>query len=185
MTSRSRHKETAAVVALALAGVGGACVAPAEGPASTLSLPTPQALSGCRGADEPLQARLWVSGFAEPFALDVNEADGTTSGDVRVAPGITRRFTIDWFIERAPDTILLAQATRDLDLSRPADAAVTLTFDDRDVVTSNCRALSDGTLAGASTVTVRGFPRPPCDLDDDGQPNLDEVCDGGDPFGGG
>lgn len=170
--------------ALLLPVVASAACGDAPAAPSTLSLPTPQALSTCDGADAALQARLWVSGFVEPFSLDVDLIAGTTSGDVRVPPGISRRFTIDWFIERDGGTVLLAQASRDYDLSETTAAAVTLTFDEGDVSTTNCRAIVDGTKNGTSTVDDGGVARPACDLDDDGAPNLDEVCAGGDPRGG-
>jgi hypothetical protein len=178
-----RARVCASGVCALLFAVVGAC-GEASSSTSSLSWPTPQALSTCANADVALQARLWVSGFAEPFALDVDLIAGTTSGDVRVPPGISRRFTIDWFVERGGDTVLLAQASRDLDLSTTTDAAVTLTFGEGDVATTNCRAITDGTTSGSTTVDIDGSARPPCDLDDDGTANLDEVCAGVDPFGG-
>jgi hypothetical protein len=151
-------------------------------PPSTMALRTPQALTSCDGAPSALQARLWVSGFTEPFALDVDLIAGTTSGTVRVPPGIARRFTVDWFVELDGRVVLLAQATDDLDLGATTDDAVTLTFTEDDVTTNACRAIEDGTTSGSATVDVGGVARPACDLDDDGEPNLDEVCAGRDPL---
>jgi len=159
-----------------------ACAAPTVAPAT--SWPTPQALRGCDAAAAPLQARLWVSGFAEPFALGVDEDAGTTTGVVRVPPGIVRRFTVDWFVEYGDRVVVLAQATDELDLSAPAVATATLNLADDDVVTADCRDMGDGSLRGGATIDVDGRARPVCDLDDDGDSNLAEVCAGGDPLGG-
>jgi hypothetical protein len=176
----------AAVGATVGATVGGLSCAPAPSPSSapTTVWPTPQALRGCDAASAPLQARLWVSGFAEPFALDVDEEAGTTAGVVRVPPGIVRRFTVDWFVEDGDRVVLLAQATDELDLTDPHAETATLTLADDDVVTADCRDMGDGSLRGGATIEVDGEPRPVCDLDDDGDSNLAEVCAGGDPLGG-
>jgi hypothetical protein len=170
-------------VALAFVVAAAGCGDDEHAPAS-LSLPTPQALTTCATSDVALQSRLWVSGFNESFALDVDLIGGTTSGTVRVPPGIARRFTIDWFIDADGRTVLLAQASRELDLSKTTDDAVELTFADDDLTTTTCRAIDDGTTNGSTTVDVDGDARPVCDLDDDGTPNVDEVCAGLDPLGG-
>jgi hypothetical protein len=179
--ARAAVRNTAMLSALLL-GPGGC--GDASNPPSTTSMSTPQALRGCDGVAEALQARLWVSGFADPFALDVDEQAGTTSGEVRVPPGIVRRFTFDWFIEREGRVILLAQARDELDLSSPSSETATLTMADEDLSTTSCDDMSADSFNGAATIDVDGTDRPVCDLDDDGASNLAEVCAGDDPLVG-
>jgi hypothetical protein len=146
-----------------------------------LSVSTPLALIDC--ASPPgaaLQARLWVSGHEAPCALDVDD-DGA-SGDCVVTPGIERRVTIDWFVDRGGIVIVLAQASIDVDLTR-TDAEVDVSFSDRDYVTEECLDMSVDSFAGSPTVDVFNTPQPVCDLDGDGESNVVEICAGRDPLG--
>jgi hypothetical protein len=159
-------------------------LAQACGPAPVgagLVVATPQGLVDCAsppGGD--LQARLWVSGHSAPCALEI---DGdTATGDCVVTPGLERRVTIDWFIDRGGVVILLAQASRDVDLTR-ATADVDLSFSDNDYVTTGCLDMSVDSFAGSPTVEVFNVQQPVCDLDDDGESNVVEVCAGTDPLG--
>jgi hypothetical protein len=146
-----------------------------------LSVSTPRALIDC--ATPPggaLQARLWVSGHEAPCALDVDD-DGA-SGDCVVTPGIERRVTIDWFVDRGGIVIVLAQASIDVDLTRVA-ADVDVNFSDRDYITAGCLDMSVDSFAGSPTVEVFNTPQLVCDLDGDAESNVVELCAGRDPLG--
>jgi hypothetical protein len=152
---------------------------------STLTFATPRALTvDCAQPPATLQARLWVSGSSDPCFLEVDVAAGSTSGDCEVAPGIKRRFTIDWFIDDAGREVVLAQAQTELDLSRATKATAILTLAEDDIVNVGCKDMSVDSFAGADTVTVDGRAVPVCDVDADNEANIVEVCAGGDPFGG-
>ena len=167
------------------AGIVALLTTSACGPALTLdaglTVSTPRALIDC--ATPPgaaLQARLWVSGHDAPCALDVD--DNGASGDCVVTPGIERRVTIDWFIDRGGTVIVLAQASLDVDLTR-ADVEVDVSFSDRDYVTEGCLDMSVDSFVGSPTVEVFSTPQPVCDLDGDGESNVAETCAGRDPLG--
>jgi hypothetical protein len=170
-----RHAVVAVGVALGMSACGPAAVA------SSLVVAIPQALVDC--ASPPgaaLQARLWVSGHDAPCALDV---DGdVASGNCAVTPGIERRVTIDWFVDRGGVVIVLAQAHRDVDLVGAADDVV-VTFSDADYTTEACLDMSVDAFAGSPTVEVFGVPRAVCDLDGDDESNIVELCAGRDPLG--
>lgn len=159
--------------------VGIAC---GPAPSSTLRFRTPQALSACAQPPADVQARLWISGSAAPCPLEVDVDEGTTSGACDAAPGIERRFTVDWFLDVGGREIVLAQSQQDVDLSAGSD--VTLALSDEDVVVADCKDMSVDSFAGAESVDVDGVQRPVCDLDADGDDNLAEVCSGGEPLGG-
>jgi hypothetical protein len=180
------RSERALILAVVLGGLIWGCgVEPA--PAS-LSLSVPQALTGCDGLATPLQARLWVSGFTEPFALTVNDETGAATGAVRVPPGVVRRFTVDWFAEHRETIrgtiVVLAQVSDDLDLSEASTDTATVAFAADAVTTTDCRDMADGSVTGSATIDIDGTGRPVCDLDGDGVSNLVEVCAGDDPLEG-
>jgi hypothetical protein len=181
--TRALRRLVPVVLGVLAGSAGSACgadVAPQVAP--PMALRTPQALTECATPPADLQARLWISGYADPCFLDV--VGDVTSGDCPVAPGITRRFTLDWFIDAGGRTVVLAQATRELDLTGATEASTVLAFTDGDVKTSPCLDMSEDSFAGRDTVLLDGAARPVCDLDVDGIANLDEVCGGQDPFGG-
>ncbi len=149
-----------------------------------MSFQTPRALTACAAPPANLQARLWISGTGVPCPLDVDVDAGTTSGSCETAPGIERRFTLDWFIDEGGREIVLAQAQQDVDLGAQADAAITLSVKDEDIVVDGCLDMSKDAFTGSDTVDVDGEAVPVCDLDGDGSANIVEVCDGSDPFGG-
>jgi hypothetical protein len=171
-----------AVVVVALLSSLASC-APSSAP-STVAFANPRALTDCANVPADLQARLWISGSDEPCFLDVDVDAGTTSGDCTTAPGIERRFTVDWFVDVGGREVLLAQAQKDLDLSRQAERDVTLAGADDDVVTDGCQDMSVDSFEGSDTVDVDGEDVPVCDLDGDGSANIVEVCAGDDPLGG-
>lgn len=146
-----------------------------------LMVARPQALVDCASPPgDTLQARLWVSGHGAPCALSV---DGdTATGDCVVTPGLERRVTIDWFIDQGGVVILLAQASRVVDLTR-ATADVGLSFTDTDYVSADCLDMSEDSFAGSPTIEVFNGQRRVCDLDDDGATNVVEICAGTDPLG--
>jgi hypothetical protein len=165
----------ALALVLALVRATTACDAPGPAP-STLSFPTPRALTACDAPPTGLQARLWVSGHSAPCFLEVVE--GAARGDCEVTPGITRRFTLDWFVDDGGRTTILAQASREIDLSRAAEDTVSLSFSESDIKTSPCLDMSSDSFSGADTVIFDGVPQPVCDLDGDGIANLEELCAG-------
>lgn len=167
--------------AVLLAVLLAAC-APAASP-STMSLRTPRALTSCAQPPAELQARLWISGSDVPCFLDVDVDKGTTTGACEAAPGIERRFTLDWFIDVGGREVVLAQAQQDIDLSGQQDD-VSLSVKDDDVVVDGCKDMSVDSFNGNDTVDVDGEDVPVCDLDGDGDANIVEVCAGGDPLGG-
>lgn len=170
-----------AVVAALLASAACGPAPSTSGPTSGLSVARPQALIDCASPPgEALQARLWVSGHNAPCALDV--ADDGATGDCVVTPGIERRVTIDWFVDRGGVVILLAQASTDVDLAGASDDVV-ITFTDADYITEDCLDMSVDSFAGRPTVEVFNVQQPVCDLDDDGQSNVVETCAGTDPLG--
>jgi len=165
--------------ALLLVVVIAAC---SDGPVvGAAPLPRPQALVDCAQAPDDLQARLWVSGSDEPCFLVVDDAGA--AGRCAVAPGIERRVTLDWFIDRGGQDVVLAQAQRELDLTG-AQADESVAFVDADYATDACKDMSADSFAGADTVVIDGQDRPVCDLDDDAASNVSEVCIGADPLGG-
>lgn len=143
----------------------------------------PQALVSCAEPPDPgsLQARLWISGLDAPCFLTVE--DGSGSGACDVVPGVKRVFTLDWFVDRGGRDVVLAQASRTVDLTGATEATVDLTFVDDDYVVDACLDMAVDSLAGSPTVDVNGVERPVCDLDDDGDSNVVEVCRGDDPLG--
>ena len=143
----------------------------------------PQALVSCAQPPEPgsLQARLWISGSDAPCFLTVDEA--SSSGACDVVPGVKRVFTLDWFVDRGGRDVVLAQASRTVDLTGATEATVDLTFVDDDYSSDGCLDMAVDSLAGSPTVDVNGIERPVCDLDDDGDSNVVEVCRGDDPLG--
>ena len=164
------------VVVVALAGC-----APSTSPA--LVFRTPQALVACAQPPADLQARLWISGSRAPCFLDVDLDAGTTSGACETAPGIERRFTLDWFVDVAGREVVLAQAQKDVDLAGEQET-VSLDFVNDDVVVAGCFDMSVDSFNGSEVVDIDGVDRPVCDLDEDGADNLTEVCAGDDPLGG-
>jgi hypothetical protein len=173
--SRLPRRPPTTTCALALLLVTTACDAPGPAP-STVSFPTPRALTACDAPPDDLQARLWISGHSAPCFLEIVE--GAARGDCEVTPGISRRFTLDWFVDEGGRTTILAQASREIDLSRAAEDTVSLSFSESDIKTSPCLDMSNDSFSGADTVLVDGVPQPVCDLDGDGIANLDELCAG-------
>lgn len=155
-----------------------------DGAPTAMAIAVPRALVDCAQppADTALRARLWISGTVEPCALTILAAG--VSGDCVVVPGIQRVFTLDWYI--ADDSgvdVVLAQARLTRDLRGDVEQQQALAFADADYVSADCRDMSVNSLDGAATVDVDGAPRPVCDLDDDDDTNLAEVCAGRDPLG--
>lgn len=165
------------MLALCAAGCGPAPSSP------SLVFRNPQALAACAQPPDELLARLWISGSNVPCFLDVDVAAGTTSGECEAAPGIERRFTLDWYVDVAGLEVVLAQAQQDVDLAGK-QGGITLAFVDDDVSVVACLDMSVDSFEGSPVVDVDGADRPVCDLDDDGADNLAEVCNGDDPFGG-
>jgi hypothetical protein len=172
------RRELAIVVVVVV--VAGGC-APSSSP--SLVFRTPQALVACAQPPEQLQARLWISGSSDPCLLAVDVAASTTSGECETAPGIVRRFTLDWFVDVAGREVVLAQAQQDVDLAGE-QASIDLVFADDDVKVAGCLDMSVDSFSGSEVVDVDGADRPVCDLDEDGTDNLSEVCSGDDPIGG-
>ena len=152
------------------------------GGVAAVQLPTPQALLACENApdDDALQARLWISGDAGPCFLDVTAAE--TTGRCTVRPGIERVFTVDWFTDVGGTEVILAQAQKTIDLAGATDD-VALVIADDDIDDVACLDMRFNQVEGSATVDFNGAARPVCDLDDDGESNLFEVCAGGDPTG--
>lgn len=175
---------------LALVAVGSAC-----GGEETLDLSAPLTLPfalpiACAAPPTDLQAMAWVSGTREPTPLAVDLAANTTSGTVRVTTGAERRIVIDWFVERQGTRVLLAQATKTLDLTRPETETFVLDLSPSDVKVDTCMDVQgDLTRVGSPTMLFEGEPRPACDLDgscgqapDASCSNLGELCAGRDPL---
>ena len=149
-----------------------------------VSIAVPQALVDCAQppADTALRARLWISGTAAPCPLTIL-ADGV-SGNCDVVAGIERTFTLDWFtVDSSGVDVVLAQARTTLDLTGEIEASQKLVFADDDYVIDECLDMSADSSAGRDVVVVDGSDRAVCDLDNDGDANLVEVCAGRDPLG--
>ena len=175
------------VLVRVLASAGACCALGACGAAddaTAVSLSTPRALA-CANAPA-LQARLWVSGTSAPCALDV--AGAATSGTCTTAPGRKRTLTLDWFVDEAGVTLLLAQARGTLDLTVADKATADFNVADTDVVTAGCRDMTNDQVEGNLTIKVAGVDVPPCDVDnscaggDGACTNLGEVCAQTNPF---
>jgi len=169
----------AAFALLVIAGCGD--VAPAV---TAVSVAVPQALVDCAQppADAALRARLWISGTAAPCPLTI-AADGV-SGDCDVVAGIERTFTLDWFtVDGSGVDVVLAQARTTLDLTGEIEADQQLVFADDDYAIDDCLDMSVDSFAGHDVVVIDGRDRAVCDLDNDGDANLVEVCAGRDPLG--
>lgn len=144
----------------------------------------------CASPPADLEAEVWVSGSRAPTPLAVNVAANTTSGTVRVTTGTERRIVIDWFVEREGTRVLLAQAAKTLDLTRPETDTIVLEISPSDVNVTTCVDVRDDlTRVGSPTTEYAGEARPVCDLDEScggslepGCSNLGEVCAGGDPL---
>ena len=164
---------------LAVLALAAAC---GQSPSPTMVFPTPQMLVDC-AQPPPLQARLWISGSADPCLLAVDVAASIATGSCETAPGIVRRFTLDWFVDVRGREVLLAQAQKEVDL-RNQQESLTLTYAAEDIVVTGCLDMSVDSFNGAELVDVDGVLRPVCDLDDDGVDYLGEACAGNDPSGG-
>lgn len=176
--------------ALLLVAAGVAC---AGTEATTVSLENPRALTvACASPPADITARLWVSGYQEPFALTFDAAAGTTSGTADIAPGVVRKLTIDWYLPlgRADGIdLVLAQAQADLPLVDNVQATAAFTIPAESIMDTSCLDMRKDTFAGAPTVLLDGAAVPVCDLDDScasGDPvacsNLVESCSGSDPL---
>jgi hypothetical protein len=159
-------------------------------------LATPQALIvDCESSPSDLEAELWISGKGESCPMEVDMANGTTTGSCRVAPGRVRTLTLDWFVMRESPIgggqvrVLLAQAQDELDLRDAKEAQVTWTVVEEDIDSVNCLDMRGDPANGSEMVLFEGELRPVCDLDDscDGVltvacSNLGEICNGADPL---
>lgn len=181
----------AATLACAPGAPGGAG---ADGDAdvdAALFLRTPRALLECAAPPDDMEARLWVSGSAEPCPLEVDVAAGTTSGFCTTAPGLARTLTLDWFAPRGGIDLVLAQARGGVDLSASDEEQVAFTVGEDDVVTSECLDMTEDQVDGTPIIEVNGAGVPVCDVDDscaggDGAcSNLGELCADTDPFDAG
>ncbi len=185
---RPAAARTAASLAAALAACAlTACAGELD--ADSVTLQTPQALACAATPD--LQARLWISGSANPCALDVDLAAGTTTGSCNTRPGRKRTLTLDWFVhDDAHDIdLILAQARDTLDLSNEQNAEEAFNVSDDQVSLFGCLDVSVDQVSGSETVHIDGNDVPVCDVDNscngaagDGCTNLGELCGGGDPF---
>lgn len=175
-----------AVCLLAASACGGAEPA-------TLTLDNPQALTiDCPSRPAELSARLWVSGYDEPFELVFDAGAGTTTGTAEIAPGVVRKLTIDWFVPlgRADGVdLLLAQAQGDLPLVDNVQATAEFALEADAIVDTGCKDMRKDSFAGSPTIRLDGTDVPVCDLDDScagGDPaactNLVESCRGSDPL---
>jgi len=136
-----------------------------------------------------MRAELYVSGYLQAdgggCALTVNEDTCEVSG---TCPSITprrRQLTLDYFVKVEDVRVLLAQATKDVDLTSSAQ----VTFTEADLVpTAACQLMpgcdnSARTCPGFQVVWEDGgVAQPVCDLDADAYSNLDELCGGTDPL---
>lgn len=174
----------------ALAWFLAACAAPEP---TVVALQNPQALTvDCDNVPEGLSARLWVSGYDDPFALSFDASAGTTSGTVDIAPGVVRKLTIDWYVPlgRADGVdLVLAQAQGDLALVDDVQATAELALGPEAIIDSGCKDMRGDSFAGTPTLQLEDQDVPVCDLDDScagGDPaactNLVEVCRGSDPL---
>jgi hypothetical protein len=174
------------------AALGAAACAP-EGDVGAVAFAVPRALLDCASPPADLKARMWISGSAQPCALDVDLEAGTTSGACDATPGRERRLTIDWFVAADGGVdLLLAQARGDVDLTNTDEATADFAVKDDDVQVAGCLDMSADSFEGSPTVIIRGVAVPPCDVDascddpdDPASPactNLGEVCAGADPF---
>lgn len=164
--------------------------------ASAISLSVPRALLECAAPPADLTARLWVSGSAEPCALEVDVDANVTTGACETRPGLVRTLTVDWFVpsgavanDNGDDIeLVLAQARGALDLTKGDAAEAAFTVAEEDVVTSECLDMRDDQVDGSPIIEVNGAGVPVCDVDDscaggDGAcTNLGELCAGTNPF---
>ncbi len=155
-----------------------ACGPAPDGP----GLDAPLALSfalpvACAQPPADLEAVAWVSGSRDPVPLEVDLAEGTTSGTLRVTTGAERRIVLDWFVERAGTRVLLGQAVTSLDLTAPEAESIVVEIAPSDVEVAACRDVTgDVTRVGSATTTFEGEQRPTCDLDDSCAGGLEAVC---------
>ena len=177
-------------VLVALAALSVACAVEPAPEAAPLVAALPDALTVDCAQRPDLQARLWVSGYDEPCALDVDLDENTTTGACDATAGATRRFTLDWYVERAVPAgdvvVVLAQAQKDVAVS---GGQASLSFATGDVRVTACEDMAVDSYEGATTVDVDGVARPVCDLDgscgaDEAAAcaNVGEVCAGEDPL---
>lgn len=168
-----------------------AACAPSE--PATIAIENPQALAvECAAPPADLTARLWVSGYDEPYPLSYDAAANTTSGTADIAPGLVRKLTIDWYRPLGRDDgleLVLAQAQGDLALVDDVQPTATFAMPAEAVSDGSCLDMRFDTFAGTPGVVLDGATVPLCDLDDScsgGDPaactNLVETCRGSDPL---
>lgn len=176
--------------ALALCGLLAACDAAEP---ATVAFANPQALQvDCPSAPGNLSARLWVSGYDEPFPLELDLGAGTTTGSVDIAPGVVRKLTLDWFVPlgRSDEVdLVLAQAQGELSLIDNVQSTAELSLTEDAIVDTGCKDMRQDSFAGSATLRLDGSDVPVCDLDNScagGDPatctNLLETCAGSDPL---
>ncbi len=179
-------RRVASVLVLALASCGG-------GEPASIRFDNPRALTvDCASPPTGMAARLWVSGYDEPFGLTFDAAAGTTTGTADIAPGVVRKMTIDWYVPlgRADGIdLVLAQAQGDLSLVDSARPTAEFAIAADAILDASCLDMRADSFAGSATVVLDGATVPLCDLDDScsgGDPatctNLIESCSGGDPL---
>lgn len=175
-----------ALVVCATLGCGGEDAPEVRAP---VSLPFALPIA-CASPPDDLAAVAWVSGSRAPTPLAVDVDAGSTSGSLRVTTGAERRIVIDWFVERAGTRVLLAQATKTLDLARPEAETLVLEVSPSEVNVTTCSDVRDDLArVGSPTTSFAGEERPACDLDascgasaDASCANLGELCAGTDPL---
>jgi hypothetical protein len=176
-----------------LAGLLSCGVEPDVGLEAPVSVAFPLPVD-CATVPTGVEAVLWISGSSAPETLDVDPATLAASGNVTFTTGTERTIVLDWFTRgTGPDgevRVLLAQATRTLDLTDPVNAPPDGSFAAEDIEVASCVDVRDDTTrAGSPTVVFGGQDRPVCDLDDScggslgpDCSNLGELCAGTDPL---
>lgn len=166
-----------------------ACGGDEVGGRTAISMHLPERVQ-CAAPPAAIKAQLWISGMSQPCDLKVGSDRSVTGECPDITARIDRRATLDYFIlddlttappgVTSPYRLLLAQATRTLALERPESDRVELSFADSDFVASAaCRDMlhiDEETGEGASLVEDFVATGKPCDLDDDGAGNLEELC---------
>lgn len=175
-----------ALAALALAGALGCAAEEPEGRVQ-LSLTLPERVA-CAAPPGNILAEAWVSGMNESYDLQVSstgEVTGTLEG---ITARIDRRITLDYFIMDpsapggvpTPYRLLLAEAYKEVQLTEPDQQQIEVVFTDSDFVNpDDCLDMTNyNEETGVSANTVDDFVEgaSPCDVDDDGSSNLEELC---------
>lgn len=152
--------------------------------------------ASCQPLLGEVRAEAWVSGMNASYELEV-DTDLVASGDMEgITSRIDRDITVDFYAEESlvsppvgvesPYRLLLAQAVKFVELADPEAERIELSFAAQDFITEGA-CLDQANYneeAGEPATTVDHFAAgaSPCDLDDDGSSNIDELCADADPF---